>query len=120
MNFILFLLSLIGNYIFFPFIIGLLAILIPHSMLFRFIILQIIIISIIYGFIVGFITNYFMTKPSVSFQWLYIIMGIFFSLGLVYRLQSITGQAFRISDMPIAILLWIFSIGSFILTLIIF
>ncbi|MGB9935193.1 hypothetical protein [Thermodesulfovibrio yellowstonii] len=119
-NFILFLLSLFVNYIFFPIIIGILAIPFPNSILLKFKKLQLFITSVLYGLITGIITLYFMSKPSVEYRWLYILFGVFFSLGLPYRIEAMSGQRFMMSDTFIILYIWIFSIVSFILTLLFF
>lgn len=119
-NFILFLISLIVNYIFFPIIIGILSLPFPNSILLKFKKLQFLIISVLYGLIAGIITLYFMNKPSVEYRWLYILFGVFFSLGLPYRIEAMSGQSFMISDTFTILYIWISSLFSFILALSLF
>ena len=120
MNFVLFIVSLIGFYIFFPLVIGLLALPIPNSLLLKAPRLQTIITALFYGFLVGVLTEYFMSKPSVSWPWIYMILGGFMAQGLPYMLENIGGFSFEERDVTIIASIWGTSLAAFILALVIF
>jgi hypothetical protein len=120
MNFIFFVFSLLGFYLLlFPLIMGLLALLFPNSLLVRFPRPQTVIASLFYGVLIGFLTYYFMNKPFVELRWLYILCGVIISLGLPYRLESISGSSFNERDSFQILSIWVISVGGFILALVI-
>jgi len=119
MNFIFFILSLIGLYLLFPVVIGFLVLPIPNSLINRAPRLQTVITSLLYGFLLGSLTTYFMSKPFVRWQWLYILCGVFMAFGLPYRIESISSFSFDERDAFFIASIWIASLGGFVLTLII-